>query len=107
MRKIRRPSSLRWSLSWRPRRRQPDGTQTLVRYTKVRAADLRVGNTVTPVIWDEAVTSTDGTVLYYKPWALFEGYQRQFSQFQPFLLDPQGADSSFVPFNSATRTVSS
>lgn len=84
--------------------RQEDGTQQLVTYTKFRAADMRVGNTVVPIIWDEAVTATDGTVLYYKPWALFQGYQRQFSQFQPFLTDPNGADSSFVPFNSATRT---
>ncbi|HXS09293.1 MAG TPA: TonB-dependent receptor [Candidatus Krumholzibacteria bacterium] len=84
--------------------RQEDGTQQLVTYTNFRAADMRVGNTVVPVIWDEAVTATDGTILYYKPWALFEGFQRQFSQFQPFLQDPTGADSSFVPFNSATRT---
>lgn len=84
--------------------RQPDGTQKLVTYTKFRAADLRVGNTIVPVIWDEAVTSSDGTVLNYKPWALFEGYQRQFSKFLPYLSDPKGADSSFVAFNSATRT---
>jgi outer membrane receptor protein involved in Fe transport len=84
--------------------RQEDGTQQLVTYTNFRAADMRVGNTVVPVIWDEAVTATDGTILYYKPWALFEGFQRQFSQFQPFLQDQSGADSSFVPFNSATRT---
>ncbi len=84
--------------------RQDDGTQQLVTYTKFRAADMRVGNTVIPIIWDEAVTATDGTILYYKPWALFEGFQRQFSQFQPYLTDPSGADSSFVPFNSATRT---
>jgi len=83
--------------------RQPDGTQQEVRYTKFRAADLRVGNTIVQVIWDEAVTATDGTILYYKPWALFEGYQRQFSQFQPYL-QGTGADSSFVAFNSATRT---
>jgi len=42
--------------------RQPDGTQQLVTYTKFRAADLRVGNTVVPVIWDEAVTASDGTL---------------------------------------------
>jgi len=84
--------------------RQDDGTQQVVTYTNFRAADMRVGNTVVPVIWDEAVIATDGTILYYKPWALFEGFQRQFSQFQPFLTDPNGADSSFVPFNSATRT---
>jgi hypothetical protein len=84
--------------------RQDDGTQQLVTYTDFRAANLKIGNTVVPVIWDEAVNSTDGTLLYYKPWALFEGFQRQFSQFQPYLQDPTGADSSYVAFNSATRT---
>jgi outer membrane receptor protein involved in Fe transport len=84
--------------------RNDDGTQTLVTHTKFRAADLKISNIVVPVIWDEAVTASDGTLLYYKPWTLFEGYQRQFSQFQPYLLNPEGADSSFVPFNSATRT---
>ena len=83
--------------------RRPDGTQELVTYTNFRAADLRVGNAVVPVIWDEAILSTDGTLLHYKPWALFEGFQRQFSQFQPFL-SGNAADSSFVPFNSAERT---
>ena len=81
-----------------------DGTQTVVTYTNFRAADLRDGNAVATVVWDEAIKATDGSVLYYKPWALFEGYQRQFSDFKPFLDDPNGADSSFVAFNSATRT---
>jgi outer membrane receptor protein involved in Fe transport len=84
--------------------RQDDGTQVTVTHTNFRAADLKVGNTVVPVIWDEAIRATDGTILSYKSWALFEGFQRQFSQFQPFLNNPQGADSSYVPFNSATRT---
>ena len=82
----------------------PDGSQTPIQRTGFRAADLKTGNTVVTVVWDQAVTSSDGTVLYYKPWALFEGYQRQFSQFQAYLNDPNGADSSFVPFNSATKT---
>jgi outer membrane receptor protein involved in Fe transport len=84
--------------------RRENGTQELVTYTNFRAADLRLGNNVVTVLWDEAITATDGTVLYYRPWPLFEGYQRQFSQFQPFLSDPNGADSSYVEFNSATRT---
>jgi hypothetical protein len=56
------------------------------------------------VIWDEAVTGADGTVLYYRPWVLFSGHQYPYSEFQPFVRNPDGADSSFVAFNSATRT---
>jgi len=81
-----------------------DGTQSVVTYTNFRAADLRNGNAIATVVWDEAIKATDGTVLYYKPWALFEGFQRQFSDFKPFLDDPSGADSSFVAFNSAMST---
>jgi hypothetical protein len=84
--------------------RNPDGTADVDTLYDYRAADLKVGNTVVPVVWDQAIKSSDGTILYYRPWPLFEGFQRQFSQFQPYLLDPQGADSSYVPFNSATRT---
>jgi len=84
--------------------RNDDGTQEQVTYTNFRAADLRVGTTVVTVVWDEAIKATDGTTLYYKPWPLFEGFQRQFSDFKPYLSDAQGADSSFVPFNSATGT---
>jgi hypothetical protein len=61
----------------------PDGTQEPVTYSNFRAADLRIGNTVVTVLWDEAIKATDGTVLYYRSWPIFEGYQRQFSQFQP------------------------
>jgi len=84
--------------------RRPDGTQAQVTYTRFRAADLRIGNTVVTVVWDEAVPASDGTVAGYKPWALFEGFQRQLSPFKPYLQDASGADSSFVPFNSATHT---
>jgi outer membrane receptor protein involved in Fe transport len=35
---------------------------------------------------------------------LFEGFQRGASDFKPFLNDPNGADTSFVPFNSASNT---
>lgn len=84
--------------------RGPDGTQTPVTYTHFRAADLRVNNTVVTVVWDEAMVSSDGSVTGYKPWVLFEGFQRQLSPFKPYLNDPTGADSSFVPFNSATHT---
>ncbi len=81
-----------------------DGTQSVVTYENFRAADLRDGNAVSTVLWDEAIKSSDGSILYYKPWALFEGFQRQFSDFKPFLDDPNGADSSFVAFNSAMNT---
>jgi hypothetical protein len=57
------------------------------------------------VIWDEAVTDpTTGTVLYYRPWVLFSGFQYPYSEFRPFVRNPDGADSSFVAFNAATRT---
>ena len=85
-------------------RRRDDGTQEAVTYTNFRAADLRIANRVVTVVWDEAVRATDGSVLSYRSWNIFEGYQRQLSQFKPFLQDAAGADSSFVPFNSATHT---
>jgi hypothetical protein len=81
-----------------------DGTQEIVTYTDFRAADLRIQNAVVTVVWDEATRAADGALLGYKPWTLFEGYQRQLSPFKPFLQDAAGADSSFVPFNSATHT---
>lgn len=81
-----------------------DGTQVPVTYSNFRAADLHIGNTVVTVVWDEALRSHDGTITGYKPWPLFEGFQRQQSQFKPYLDDASGADSSFVPFNSATHT---
>jgi outer membrane receptor protein involved in Fe transport len=84
--------------------RRPDGTQETVTYADFRAADLRIGNAVVTVVWDEALRSADGTVTGYKPWPLFEGFQRQLSGFKPYLQDAAGADSSFVPFNSATHT---
>lgn len=84
--------------------RQPDGTVQVKEYDNFRAADLKVGNTVQTVVWDEAMKASDGTVLSYKPWVLFSGFQRQFSTFRPYITDPSGADSSFVPFNSATGT---
>jgi len=83
--------------------RQTDGTQVPVTYANFRAADLRIGNTVVTVVWDEVLRSPDGSLLGYKPWPLFEGFQRQLSPFQPLLQDA-AADSSFVPFNSATHT---
>lgn len=83
--------------------RNPDGTQFVVTYTDYRAADFRVGNQVVTVVWDETVQAPDGSITY-KPWALFEGFQRGPGDFKPFLTAPQGADSAFVPFNSAMHT---
>jgi outer membrane receptor protein involved in Fe transport len=80
-----------------------DGTEEVVTYTNFRAATLRIGNDDIVVLWDEAVKASDGTVLYYRSWPVFEGYQRQFSQFQPYLSGSPG-DSSYVAFNSAERT---
>ncbi len=78
------------------------GTQQVVVYSNYRAADFRVGTTLVTVVWDEAVQTAGGTS--YKPWALFEGFQRGASDFKPFLTAPQGADSAFVPFNSSMHT---
>jgi outer membrane receptor protein involved in Fe transport len=84
---------------------QEDGTQEQVKYTNFRAADVRDRNTgeIATVVWDEAVIGSNGAVSY-KPWALFEGFQRGASDFKPFLTAPQGADSAYVPFNSAMTT---
>jgi outer membrane receptor protein involved in Fe transport len=56
------------------------------------------------VIWDENILNASGAVIYRRPWVLFSGYQYPYSEFKPFIRDPQGADSSFTAFNSATRT---
>jgi outer membrane receptor for ferrienterochelin and colicin len=56
------------------------------------------------VIWDEEIENAAGIVQYRRPWVLFSGFQYPYSEFKPFVRDPEGADSSFVPFNSATRT---
>ncbi|MCI0452729.1 MAG: TonB-dependent receptor [Candidatus Latescibacteria bacterium] len=79
------------------------GQQYVVTYYDYRAADFRFGSQVVTVVWDEAVQGPGGSVSY-KPWALFEGFQRGASDFKPFLTAPQGADSSYVPFNSSTTT---
>jgi outer membrane receptor protein involved in Fe transport len=81
--------------------RDPETGEVITQfYHNFRAATLGE----TDVIWDEAVTAQDGTVLYYRPWVLFSGFQFPYSDFKPFVRDLNGADSSFVAFNSATRT---
>jgi outer membrane receptor protein involved in Fe transport len=81
--------------------RDPEtGLTQWIEHTNFRAADIGA----TTVVWDEAVTDPEGTPLYYRPWVLFSGFQYPYSGFQPYLNDAAGADSAFVPFNSATRT---
>ncbi len=77
--------------------RNPDtGKQEKITYSNFRAVDF--GETT--VLWDEVILSPDGrSVTGYRPWVLFEGYQYPFSQFSNFR-----EDSSYVHFNSATRT---
>jgi hypothetical protein len=81
--------------------RDPEtGLTNVIEHAGFRAADI--GETT--VVWDEAVTAPDGTPLYYRPWLLFSGFQYPYSTFQPYLGDAAGADSAFVPFNSAAKT---
>jgi outer membrane receptor protein involved in Fe transport len=76
--------------------RNPDtGQQELIVYNNFRAVDV---NGLT-ILWDEAEMDPNGQVMGFKPWTLFEGYQFPFSQFSNF-----ADDSSYVFFNSATRT---
>lgn len=77
--------------------RNPDtGLQEVITYTNFRAVNF--GEIV--VLWDEAILAPDGTtVTGYQSKALFNGFQFPFSQFSNFR-----EDSSYVHFNSATRT---
>ena len=85
---------------WQDVRDEETGLSTTVPTGRFfRAADIG-GITV---IWDEDVTSASGAT-YTQPWVLFSGFQNPSSEFKPFLRDPSGADSAFVPFNSASRT---
>ncbi len=86
--------------------RDPEtGVVSIITYENFRAADIRTGETVRTVVWDEAIMTADGsTVIGYKPQVLFEGFQFPFSEFKSFVRDPSGADSAFVSFNSAERT---
>ncbi|MCK5618722.1 MAG: hypothetical protein KAJ17_04950, partial [Candidatus Krumholzibacteria bacterium] len=85
---------------WQDVRDEETGLSTTVPTGRFfRAADIG-GITV---IWDEDVVSASGAT-YTQPWVLFSGFQNPASEFKPFLRDPSGADSAFVPFNSASRT---
>ncbi|MFH1755390.1 MAG: TonB-dependent receptor [Candidatus Latescibacterota bacterium] len=72
------------------------GLQEVRTYTNFRAVDF-AGTTV---LWDKAILAPDQTtVTGYESMVLFNGFQFPFSEFSNFR-----EDSSFVPFNSASRT---
>lgn len=73
----------------------PTGAKELKTYTNFRAVDIQ-GVTI---LWDEAIYDTGGNFSHYKSWLLFEGFQFPYSHFSNFQ-----QDSSYVFFNSATRT---
>lgn len=76
--------------------RHPETGESIpVTYENFRAVEIG-GETV---LWDEVVTDGTGRVVGTRPWILFEGFQPPFSEFSHFR-----SDTSFVPFNSATRT---
>jgi hypothetical protein len=75
--------------------RNEAGEPETIHYFNFRAVDFN-GRTV---LWDEQVVDPNTGQTYYKPWVLFEGYQYPFSKFSNFK-----DDSSYVYFNSATRT---
>jgi hypothetical protein len=72
----------------------PTGAKELKIYTNFRAVDVQ-GVTI---LWDEAIYN-NGNFSHYKNWLLFEGFQYPQSQFSNFK-----DDSSYVFFNSSTRT---
>lgn len=73
----------------------PTGEKELIIHNNFRAVDI---NGVT-ILWDEAQLDASGQVTGYRNWLLFEGFQFPASQFNHSRLD-----SSYVFFNSATRT---
>lgn len=91
------PSSLRpWPVVVVRRARNPEtGENEEIRYESFRAVELNG----TTVLWDEVLSGTPESPLSTRSWVLFEGFQAPYSRFSHF---PD--DSSFVAFNSATRT---
>jgi hypothetical protein len=79
----------------------PDGTKEVITYTEFRAIDVPVPGRPDPVtlLWDEAILDENDQIIGFRPWVLFEGFQFPGSQFSNFK-----DDSSYVFFNSATRT---
>jgi len=79
-----------------PETGEPTGEKELIIHTNFRAIDIQ-GVTL---LWDEKVfDGVSGEFTHYKPWLLFEGFQFPQSEFSNFR-----DDSSFVFFNSSTRT---
>jgi len=82
--------------------RDPEtGLQQLVVYNSFRAVDKTVEGITDPItlLWDEAILDANKQIVGYRPWVLFEGYQFPESRFSNFQ-----DDSSYVFFNSASRT---
>ncbi len=82
--------------------RDPDtGAQEVVEYTNFRAVDIMPAGRTTPVtlLWDEAIYDDAHQIVGFRSWLLFEGYQFPDSKFSNFK-----DDSSYVFFNSASRT---
>ncbi|MFQ5511319.1 MAG: TonB-dependent receptor domain-containing protein, partial [Candidatus Krumholzibacteriia bacterium] len=80
--------------------RDPSGNATLKEFFNFRAVD--VGSQT--ILWDENLVNASGQPTgQRKSWVLFEGFQFPFSEFRA---TPAGdaSDSSFVFFNSASRT---
>lgn len=67
----------------------------LITHTNFRAVDIAGGT----ILWDESVYDAGGQFVNHKSWLLFEGFQYPQSHFSNFQ-----DDSSYVFFNSATRT---
>jgi outer membrane receptor protein involved in Fe transport len=73
----------------------PTGAKELIVYNNFRGVDVQ-GVTI---LWDEAMFDETGQFTHYKNWLLFEGSQFPQSGFSNF-----HDDTSYVFFNSATRT---
>ncbi len=76
--------------------------QQLITYYNFRAVDIPRQGSADPItiLWDEAIVNENGEFLgQYRPWVLFEGFQFPGSGFSNF-----AEDSSYVWFNSASRT---
>jgi hypothetical protein len=73
----------------------PTGAKELVVYNNFRGVNVQ-GVTI---LWDEAMFDDTGQFTHFKNWLLFEGFQFPQSGFSNFK-----DDSSYVFFNSSTRT---
>lgn len=88
--------------------RDPEtGIVTTREYLNFRAVDVTTDGRQVTLLWDEAIVDDDGTtVLGYRSWILFAGYQFPSSGYKPegqYRADDP-ADSSYVFFNSASHT---